>query len=208
MCEPVTLGLVAGAGTAAAGSAGALGALTAAQTATLALSAGSAVASAGAAYQGARDQKAIANYNASVAEQNAQDAIRQGDEEAAKVRRQYAQVGGQQRAGFAAKGIDFEAGSAADALDQTDFFSQVDQTTAKTNAQRAAWNYRAQKAGYEMQASAIKPGMLAGATLLTSAGDVASKWYSFGGGAKAYNFNDDASGAKFSATGAAVRGRR
>lgn len=179
MCEPVTLGLMAGAGTAAAGSAGVLGALTAAQTATLALSAASAATSVGAAYQGARDQKAVANYNAQVAEQSAQDALRQGDEEAAKVRRQYAQVAGNQRAGFAANGIDIGAGSAFDALDQTDFFSQTDQATAKTNAQRTAWNARAQKRGYEMQASAIKPGLIAGATLLTSASSVAEKWNSF-----------------------------
>lgn len=183
MCEPVTLGLLAGAGTAGAAGAGLItaggAALTGLQTATLALSAASAATSVGAAYQGARDQKAVANYNAQVAEQNAQDAIRQGDEEAAKVQRQYAQVAGQQRAGFAANGIDADFGSAADALDQTDFFSQVDQATAKTNAQRAAWNVRAQKRGYEFQASAIKPGMLAGATLLTSASSVAQKWNSF-----------------------------
>lgn len=179
MCEPVTIGLLAGAGTAGAASAGALGALTAAQTATLALSAASAVTSAGAAYQGARDQKAVANYNARVAEQNAQDAIRQGDEEAAKIRRNYAQVAGQQRAGFAANGIDAGFGSAADALDQTDFFSQVDQGVAKSNGQRAAWNARAQKKGYEFQASSIKPGLVAGATLLTSASSVADKWNSF-----------------------------
>lgn len=179
MCEPVTLGLLASAGTAAAGSAGALGALTAVQTATLALSAGSAVASVGSAYQGARNQKAVATYNAQVAEQNAQDAQRQGDEEMAKTRRQYAQVAGNQRAGFAAKGIDFESGSAGDALDQTDFFSQVDQATARNNGQRGAWNARAQKRGFEMQASAINPGAIAGATLLTSASSVADKWSTY-----------------------------
>lgn len=184
MCEPVTLGLLAGAGTAAAGSAGALGALTAFQTATLALGAAGAATSVGAAYQGARDQKATAKYNAQVAEQNAQAAERQGDEESAKVRRQYAQVGGQQRAGFSAKGIDFNAGSAGDVLDQTDFFSQTDQGLAKTNAARAAWNIRAQKKGYEFQASSINPGAIAGATLLAGASDVAGKWYSYKSPAK------------------------
>lgn len=134
---------------------------------------------AGVAYQSARNQKAVANYNAQVAEQNAQDAIRQGDEEASKVRLQYAQVQGQQRAGFASKGIDFTDGSAGDALEQTDFFSQIDQSTAKTNGQRAAWNARAQKTGYEMQGRSINPGQIAGATLLAGASDVAGKWYSY-----------------------------
>lgn len=179
MCEPVTLGLLAGGGTALAGTTGALGALTGFQTAALALGAGSVAMSAGSAYQGAQTQKATADYNAKVAEQSAQDALRQGDEEAAKARRQYAQISGQQRAGFSAKGIDFSDGSAADALDQTDFFSQADQVTAKQNAQRAAWNVRAQKKGYEFQASSINPGAIAGATLLTGAGDVAGKWYSY-----------------------------
>lgn len=183
MCEPVTLGLLAGAGTAGAAGAGLItaggAALTGLQTATLALSAASAATSVGAAYQGARNQKAVANYNAQVAEQNALDAERQGDEEAAKVRRQYAQVAGNQRAGFAAKGIDAGMGSAADALDQTDFFSQIDQGLAKTNAARAAWNIRAQKKGYEFQASSINAGAIAGATLLAGASSVAEKWNSF-----------------------------
>ena len=143
----------------------------------IAIAAGSTALSAGMAFQQAGSQKAIANYNAQVAEQNAQDAERQGDEEAAKTRRQYAQVAGNQRAGFAAKGIDASTGSAADALDQTDFFSQTDQATAKTNANRAAWNIRAQKKGYEFQASSISPGTIAGATLLAGASDVAGKWY-------------------------------
>lgn len=154
MCEPTTIALIAA------------GASTAVSTAT--------------AYQGARNQKAMANYNAQVAEQNAQDALRQGDEEAAKTRRQYAQVQGQQRAGFAAKGIDADTGSAADALDQTDFFSQIDQGLAKNNAERAAWNIRAQKKGYEFQASSIKPGVIAASTLLAGASDVSGKWYGYG----------------------------
>jgi hypothetical protein len=148
-------------------------------TIALALSAGTAAVSAGTAYQAARNQKAVASYNAQVAEQNAQDQIRQGDEESAKVRRQYAQVQGQQRAGFSAKGIDFADGSAADALDQADFFSQIDQSATKANAQRAAWNTRAQRNGYQFEAQSIKPGQIAGATLLAGASDVAGKWYGY-----------------------------
>ncbi len=121
--------------------------------------------------KGAQQQ---ANYNAQVAEIEAQDAKRQGDEEAAKVRRQNSQLAGAQRAGFAAKGIDFSDGSAADALDQTDFFSQVDQATAKQNAAKQAWNLRARKQGYQYEASAQRPGF---SSLLAAGGTVASKWY-------------------------------
>jgi hypothetical protein len=149
----------------------------------LGVAAASAAAGAYSAYQSAGAAKDQANYNAQVSELNAQDARRAGDEEAAKVRRQNAQLAAAQRAGFSAKGIDFENGSAGDALDQTDFFGQVDQTIAKQNAARQAWNLRAQKNGYEYQAAVSRPGMAAGLSLLGSASSVASKWYG-GGGAK------------------------
>lgn len=125
------------------------------------------------AYDAKKSAKDQANYNAQVAELEAQDAKRAGDEEAAKVRRQNAQLAGAQRAGFAAKGIDFSDGSAADALDQTDFFSQIDQTTAKQNAAKQAWNLRARKQGYQYEAAVQRPGF---SSLLAAGGTVASKW--------------------------------
>lgn len=181
MCEPVSIGLLAGAGTAGAGAAGALGTLTAVQTASLALSAGSAAMGAAGAYQQAKSTKQTANYNAQVAEIQAQDARARGDAEASRVRRQGAQLAGAQRAGFAAKGIDFGDGSAADALDQTDFFSQIDQNTARDNAAKEAWNLRARKASYEYEARAARPGQAGFTTLLGSAPSVADKWLRYSG---------------------------
>ena len=156
MCEPTTIALVA-AGTSAA----------------------STVVSAYGNYQQAAANKNTANYNASVAEMEAQDARRRGDENAAQVRRQNAQLAGAQRAAFSAKGIDFSDGSAADAIDQTDVFSQVDQNTARDNAAREAWNARARKKGYEYQAATIRPGFSAASTLLAGASDVAGKWSAY-----------------------------
>ena len=124
-------------------------------------------------YDAKKSAKDQANYNASVAELESQDAKRAGDEEAAKVRRQNAQLAGAQRAGFSARGIDFTEGSAGDALDQTDFFSQIDQATAKQNAAKQAWNLRARKQGYQYEAAAQRPGF---SSLLAAGSTVASKW--------------------------------
>lgn len=124
-------------------------------------------------YDAKKSAKDQANYNAQVAELEAQDAKRSGDEEAAKVRRQNAQLAGAQRAGFSARGIDFTEGSAGDAMDQTDFFSQIDQATAKQNAAKQAWNLRARKQGYQYEAAAQRPGF---SSLLAAGSTVASKW--------------------------------
>jgi len=159
-------------------------------------------------YDAKKSAQDIAKYNAQVAEQEAQEAERAGDLEAARVRREHARLAGQQRAQFSANGIDFSDGSAADALDQTDFFSQVDQATAKTNAAKQAWNLRARKAGYEYEAAVQRPGF---SSLLAGASSVASSWSRYGGGgssAGSYSYNDEASGMKFSRTGADVRARR
>lgn len=145
----------------------------------VAVAAASAVASAYSSYQQSKSAKDVANYNAQVADVQARDARTRGDEESAKIRRQNAQLAGAQRAGFSAKGIDFSDGSAGDALDQTDFFSQVDQNTARDNAAREAWNIKARKKGYEYQAAAARPGTAAGLSLLGSASDVAGKWSAY-----------------------------
>lgn len=150
-------------------------------TIALALSATSAAVGAKGAYDQARSAKNIANYNAQLAETQAQDARTRGDEEASRIRRQNNQLAGAQRAAFSAKGLDIGDGSVGDALDQTDFFSQVDQSTARQNAAKEAWNLRARKAGYEYEARNARPGQAAVASLLSSAPSVASKWQQFKG---------------------------
>ena len=139
----------------------------------------SAAVSAKGAYDQAKSAKDTANYNASVAEMQAQDARARGDDEASRVRRQNAQLAGAQRASFSAKGIDFGDGSAGDAMDQTDFFSQVDQNTARDNAKREVWNLRARKAGYEYEARTARPGQAAFTTLLAHAPTVHDKWTAY-----------------------------
>lgn len=158
-----------------------LGALSTFQAGALALGAGSAALGATSAYQQAQFSKEMANYNAGIAEMNAQDALRRGDEEAMKVGRQGRQLGGTQRAVMAARGVDIGEGTAADILDQTDFFTISDQNTVRNNAAKEAWNARAQGRGSRMQADSISPFMSAAGSLLGSAGSVADKWYRYSG---------------------------
>ncbi len=152
MCEPTTIALAA---TAISGGIGAVGA-----------------------YQQGQAAKAMGRNNQIMAEYAAQDALRRGDAEAAAVQRRASQVQGAQRAALAAKGLDINAGTAGELQDQTDFFSQVDQSTARTNAARDAWSARVQGANARAQgdAAARQGNTAAFATLLGTGAQVADKW--------------------------------
>lgn len=130
------------------------------------------------AYQQGQAAKAMGRNNQIMAEYAAQDALRRGDAEAAAVQRRASQVQGAQRAALAAKGLDINAGTAGELQDQTDFFSQVDQSTARTNAARDAWSARVQGANARAQgdAAARQGNTAAFATLLGTGAQVADKW--------------------------------
>lgn len=194
MCEPVTLGLLASAGTygglASAGMIGTSAAVTAGtasmtalQAISLAATIGSTAMSAGAMYQQGQVAEATARNNATMAEYAAQDAQRRGEEEAAAIQRKGAALKSSQRVALAAKGLDLTYGSAGDLQDQTDFFTQSDVATARTNAGREVWNYRAQgqQSLAKGRADALNASLQATGTLLGSAGQVADKWYSYSG---------------------------
>lgn len=184
MCEPTTLVLAA---TAVAGAVSAAGQ-----------------------YQQGQYQKAVGRNNQIMAEYAAQDAVRRGDEQAMAARRQGDQIKGAQRAQMAASGLDLGAGTAGELQDQVDFFSQSDQNTARFNAKRDAWALREQGKGYRAAGdNAAQQGTLgAFSTLLATGGQVAGKWYANNPSAGQYSYNNDASGALYSSTGDAIRGRR
>lgn len=150
MCEPVTLALMA---------------------------AGTAMSAYGQYQQGQAADDA-AKYNAKMADYGAQDAQRRGEEEAAAIQRNASSLKSAQRAAQAARGLDVSYGTAADLQDETDFFGQMDAATARYNAAQQAWNYRAQGSLARAEGRAAKyEGMLgATGTLLSGAGQVASKW--------------------------------
>jgi len=191
MCEPVTLGLLAtaatsfgavGAGATVAGVAGATATtagLTALQAIALGASVGGTVMSAGSAYQQSQANQQIAQNNAKVAEYQAQDIQRRGEEDAQAIQRRAAALKSSQRVNLASKGLDLGYGTAADLQDQTDFFAASDVATARTNAAKDAWGKRAMGANYRAEASAQNPLMAGAGTLLSGAGQVADKWNSY-----------------------------
>lgn len=144
---------------------------------TIALLASAAVTAYGQHQQGKAAQDA-ANYNSKMAEYGAQDALRRGEEEAASIQRKAASLKSSQRAGLAGHGIDVGFGTAQDLQDETDFFGQMDASTARFNAQSQAWNYRAQGqlGRAEGKSAAYQGNLAAGGTLLSGAGKVGSKW--------------------------------
>lgn len=144
------------------------------------------------AYQAASTQEATANYQAKVADNNAQvarwqaaDAEARGNTAAANVRRKYAAMAGSQRASLAARGLDISDGSANAMLQDTAYFGAVDEATTRTNAAREAWGYQVQGSNFassaaasRAQADAANPLLSAGMSMLGTATSVAGKWYS------------------------------
>lgn len=201
MCEPVTLAALATAGTYGAASAGIIGAtaattagvagatataaataMTTVQALSLAATVGSTVLATGSAYQQSQMAQKVAENNANTAEIQAQDAQRRGEKDAIAIQQKGAAYKSAQRVNLAAKGLDLNYGTAADLQDQTDFFSQSDAATARTNAAKEAWSMRARGANYQAEALSSNPYMAAGGSLLAGGGQVADKWYRYGTG--------------------------
>lgn len=153
----------------------------------LAASAASAVGaanSASAQQAGLNYQADVAANNAQIAEWQAQDAIRQGQEQEQSSRLQYAATKGTQRAALAANGVALDEGSAVDILTSTDYLNEMDASTIQANAARSAWGYRTQGTNYRDNATslragagAISPGSAAGMSLLGSASQMSQTWY-------------------------------
>jgi hypothetical protein len=139
----------------------------------------------------ASGRRAVANYNASIAENNAslaqlqaQDTITRGRESESDLYRQSGQLMGRQRANAAANGISLNEGSPAAIEASTRYMRDVDLATLRNNAARSAWgynvqadNYRSQANAYRAAADASSPTASVATSLLGSASGVSSKWY-------------------------------
>ena len=150
-------------------------------TIAMAITAAAAGASAYGQYQQGKTNQKIANNNAVVAEYQAQDAQRRGEEEAQAARRQAQQLAGAQRATMASRGLDISDGTPADILDQTDFFGAEDARIARANAAKEAWALRARKGGFEAEGRAARSAGNWGATgsLLGGAASVSGQWANY-----------------------------
>lgn len=158
----------------------------AAQVAGAVLGASSAFSSAQASKNAAEYQAQIQRNNATIAEWQAEDAIRRGQDASQKAQLNTASLKGRQRAAMAERGIDLGEGSALNLLTDTDMFGKIDSNTAIDNSKREAWAYREQGKGslsnaalLQYKADSTNPYMSSAGSLLTGAGQVASSWYSF-----------------------------
>lgn len=159
MCEPTTIFLVA-----------------------------SAVSTAYGAYSMSESNKAQAEYqsdvaaaNAKVAGWQAEDTIARGGEAAVQKQREAERMRGTQVARLASTGLDINSGTPLAILEDTMYFGQQDATMIRNNAARSAWGYDVEVSNslassqmYSSAARAQNPGMAAGTSLLSSAGQYAA----------------------------------
>jgi hypothetical protein len=133
----------------------------------------------------AKAANAQADYNASVAENNAktatyqaEEAQRRGEEDVINQNRKTAQLRGEQRATMAARGLDLTYGTPQSLIDQTDYFGQVDANTLRDNAAKEAYGKRVESSNYTASASAARASktnpLFAGLTAALPM--VAAKW--------------------------------
>jgi hypothetical protein len=131
-----------------------------------------------------KTQARIADINATVAEQQAQSALQQGEKAQQAIMLRGAEMKASQRAGFAAHGVDLSSPTVAHVLTSTDTMTEIDKNTANANAVRQAWGYRLEGVNQqnkatmaEAQASGISPFASAATSLMGGAGRVADSWY-------------------------------
>lgn len=133
---------------------------------------------------GLRGAADIADINAEQAEKGGQQELLRGNALVAAATARAGQVKGSQRAAMAKNGIDLSDGNAAEVLASTDIMKETDANTITANAVRAAWGYRTQSTNFKNEALSKRAGAdsinpaLAGATsLLGSASQIAGSWY-------------------------------
>lgn len=96
------------------------------------------------AQKASESQAQLADFNASVAELQAKDAIERGAETESRFRTTIRGTIGQQRAGIAAGNIDVGFGSAVDVQADSAFLGELDAVKIRNNAAREAWGYNVQ----------------------------------------------------------------
>ena len=149
--------------------------------------------------QQGKQQQAMYNYQAKVAEENAKIANKNaaterqtGIEEARLQRMKTLQAVGSQQAAMAANGMDVTQGTSLDIIEDTAAMGELDALQIQTNYERKAQSYEAQANNFNNQASmdviAGKNAYTAGQIKAVQTGlngvsktvGVASKWVSFG----------------------------
>lgn len=119
--------------------------------------------------------KRIGNFNAGVADQQADDALARGREAEDQLKSGVRKLIGSQRAGFAAQGVSLadEEGSAVQVEEDTFTSQNADLERIRVNAGREAWGFRMQAQNYRMggKAALEQRNAEATGTILTSLGN-------------------------------------
>src|SRR5262245_53626432 len=103
----------------------------------------------------ANDQARLLEDNATLAEQQAQDAIARGAESEERFRQGVATIIGSQRAASAAANLDVNFGSALDIQHDAAYLGELDALTIRSNAAREAWGYRVDAGDLRKQAQIV-----------------------------------------------------
>jgi hypothetical protein len=144
--------------------------------------------------------KKAGEYNAQVAELQAQDALDRGRQDEATYRQGVRTVMGSQRADFAGQNIDVESQSALDVSADTAYLGELDAQQIRTNAQREAWGYKVQANQSRMQGSAQANAQYYGAagSALNGATTLLGMKYGWGGSSTKPSTSSPASKGRFS----------
>lgn len=174
MCLPflAPIGAAMGASAASAATVGTMAAISAVGTGISAYSA----------YQQGQTAKKVAEYNATVADYQAKDAIARGGIAEDQQRQKTRQIMGAQRAQMGASGAAADSGSFADILTNSAQFGEMDALTIRNNAMRSAWgsSTQAQNDRFQGDMAARAGTMNAVGTVLGGAGDLymsKSRWW-------------------------------
>lgn len=95
-------------------------------------------------HEAGQQAKAIGDFNASIAEQQATDALSRGQVDEERFRQGVRALIGSQRAGFASQGVDVGSGSALATQADASYLGELDALTIRNNAAREAWGYKVQ----------------------------------------------------------------
>ncbi|MEO2182636.1 MAG: hypothetical protein ABGY43_10060 [bacterium] len=100
-------------------------------------------------------QAQVATNNAKIAEFQAQDALDRGRVREEQYRQKVSQLKGQQRAAFAASGVEVDRGSALGTLSDTAYFGELDALTIRSNAEREAYSNRVRASNFKAESTLL-----------------------------------------------------
>lgn len=154
-------------------------------TAAIGMAVAGGAVNANASMQSGQANQDLMNYNANVAEFQAEDAIARGREDETRHRQGTRRLMGSQRAAFAASGVavDDPESSFADVTADTAKLSEIDALTIRANAQREAWGFRtqAQDMRFRGQIAKNEGKSRAVGEVLSTGGNLMYSKYGFGG---------------------------